>query len=110
MLDEELEWKEYEFPENVSQAEYNDLCQSGKYMSDDEAKELLYDWYGFAKEKIVVVRSASTYRKDRHNRIHKIGTADRRPLYCATDWHYIRFDVCENSYELFNDSLRHFMQ
>jgi hypothetical protein len=30
-------------------------------MTDDEAKDLLYDWFGFAREKVTILHSVPTY-------------------------------------------------
>ena len=77
-------------------------------MTDDEAKALLYNWYGFAKEKVEILHTAPIYEVNRHRQIRKIGEAERAPLYNATDWNYIRFNCGRMSYELYNDNLRPF--
>ena len=61
-------------------------------MSDEKAKDLLYEWYGFAKEKIKIHRTLPRYEVNRHRQLRKVGEIDRAPLYNATDWNYIRFD------------------
>ncbi|MEE0732822.1 MAG: hypothetical protein U0M23_04155 [Acutalibacteraceae bacterium] len=110
-LECEQEWKPYEDTDNVPQADYEKLadCSDTKRMSDEEAKDLLYDWYGFAKEKIRIHHSVPVYEVNRHGRLRKVGKLDRSPLYNATDWNYIRFDCGCMSYELKNDSLRPFV-
>lgn len=110
-LERELEWKPYEDKDNTSQADYDKLATAGgtEKMSDERAKELLYDWYGFAKEKIKILHSVPVYEVNRHGRLRKIGELERSPLYNATDWNYIRFDCGCMSYELYNDSLRPFI-
>lgn len=110
-IEREQEWKPYEDTHTVSQADYERLVdpRSGtRYLSDDEAKELLYDWFGFAKERIKIHHSVPTYEISRHHQLRKVGEVDRRPAYNATDWHYIRFDCGTMAYELYNDSLRFF--
>lgn len=109
-LEKEQEWKTHEIKENVLQDDYNHLSEQAdtKFLADTEAKELLYDWFGFAKEKITIHRSVPTYEKNRHNQLRRTGTADRRPAYNATDWNYIRFDCGEMCYELCNGSLSFF--
>ena len=95
----------------IWQEDYEKLadCSDTKRMSDEEAKDLLYDWYGFAKEKIRIHHSVPVYEVNRHGRLRKVGKLDRSPLYNATDWNYIRFDCGCMSYELKNDSLRPFV-
>ena len=108
-LERELEWKPYEDTSNVQQADYTRLQTAGgtRTLTDDEAKDLLYDWYGFAKEKIKIHRTIPQYEVNRHRQLRKVGEIDRAPLYNATDWNYIRFDCGCMSYELQNLSLIH---
>lgn len=107
-LEAELEWKPYEMPENVKQADYDKLIKdkSTRLLTDEEAKELLYDWYGFAKEKITILTSVERLEINRDgHRIRKVGEIVRRPAYNATDWNYIRFNCGQMTYELCNDNL-----
>lgn len=110
-LEREQEWRLYEDKENVSQEDYEHLVKQGdtRYLTDDEAKDLLYDWYGFAKEKVVIYHSLPKYEVNRHRQLRKVGEIDRRPAYNATDWNYIRFDCGAMTYELHNDNLRFFV-
>lgn len=110
-LEREQEWRPYEDTDNVSQQDYERLVEQGdtKYLTDDEAKDLLYDWYGFAKEKITIYHSVPKYEVNRHRTLRKVGEIDRRPAYNATDWNYIRFDCGAMSYELHDDNLRFFI-
>lgn len=107
-LEREQEWKPYEDADAVSQADYDELATSGgtDKMTDDEAKALLYNWYGFAKEMVVILRTAPIYEINRHRQLREVGAVDRAPLYNATDWNYIRFTCGRMSYELHNDTLR----
>ncbi len=75
----------------------------------EEAKVILYNWYGFAKEKIIIHKTIPTYQINRHRQIRNTGMVDRRPAYNATDWNYIRFDCGGMSYELYNDILSFFI-
>lgn len=104
-LDHELEWQPYEMKENTRQADYDHLRAAGRVMTDEEAKDLLYDWFGFAKEKTTILHSVPTYEINRHGRLRRIGEEERLPLYNATDWNYIRFDCGAMAYELYNDQI-----
>lgn len=110
-LEREQEWKPYVDTDNVQQSDYeqlrDDTCT--RVMTDAEAKDLLYKWYGFAPEKVKILRSIPTFEVNRHRQLRKTGEVERLPLYNATDWHYIRFDCGRMSYELDNDSLRPFV-
>lgn len=106
-LETEQEWKDFEIKKNVQQADYENLAkQSGtRFLTDEEAKDILYNSYGFAKEKLVIQKTVPVYQINRHRELRKIGEEERCPAYNATDWNYIRFDCGEMSYELYNDSL-----
>lgn len=110
-IEREQEWKPYEDKENVSQDDYEHLVKQSdtQYLTDDEAKDLLYDWYGFAKEKVTIYHSIPRFEVNRHRQLRKVGEIDRRPAYNATDWNYIRFDCGVMTYELHNDNLRFFV-
>lgn len=109
-LEREQEWKPYEDKDNVQQDDYAVLAAQPdtKLLSDEQAKQLLYDWYGFAKEKVEILHSVPVYEVNRHRKLRKVGELKRIPLYNATDWNYIRFDCSRVCYELFNDNLRLF--
>ena len=108
-LEREQEWKPYEDKDNYQQDRYDELRSAGRVMTDEEAKDLLYDWYGFAKEKITIHHSIPKYEVNRHRQLRKIGETERLPLYEATDWNYIRFDCGCLCYELVNDQLRPYL-
>lgn len=108
-LEREQEWKLYEDKDNYQQDRYDELRSAGRVMTDEEAKDLLYDWYGFAKEKITIHHSIPKYEVNRHRQLRKIGETERLPLYEATDWNYIRFDCGCLCYELVNDQLRPYL-
>jgi hypothetical protein len=111
MLERELEWQPYIDTNNVCETDYAKLKnQPGtRILSDDEAKELLYNWYGFAKEKILILHSVPVYEINRHHQFRIVGETEREPLYNATDWNYIRFDCGCMCYELENDNLQLFV-
>lgn len=110
-LEAEQEWKPYEDTDNVAQADYEKLAsdRSTEKMDDDKAKALLYDWFGFAVEKIKIHHSVPMYEVNRHRQLRKAGEIERLPLYNATDWNYIRFDCGLMSYELADGELRMFV-
>ena len=110
-LEREQEWQPYKDTDNVQQADYERLASQSdtEHMSDEKAKDLLYEWYGFAREKIKIRHSVPVYEVNRHRNLRKVGELDRSPLYNATDWNYIRFDCGCMSYEFYNDNLRPYM-
>lgn len=74
-LDTELEWKDYEIEGNVRQDDYERLVKQSntRFLADEEAKDILYDWYGFAKEKMVIQKAVPVYQINRHCQLRKIG-------------------------------------
>lgn len=112
-LERELEWKPYEMRGNVSQADYAKLAQgaeSGKfshYMTDEEAKDWICNEFDFDRSKITIIHEVDEWEINRHSQLRKTGKKiDRRPVYCATDYHYIRFNTSRWYYEVWNDQLR----
>lgn len=112
-LDRELEWKPYECQWNVKQEEYDRLRNDRftKEMTDLEAVELVASEFGFSSDRIEIIREVAQYEINKHNQLRKIRTVDRQPLYNATDWNYIRFNVRGNvtmRYEMHNGELKLF--
>ncbi len=110
-LEREQEWKLYVDENNYPQTRYDELKLSGgtRVLTDEEAKDLLYNWYGFAREKIKIYHAIPAFEVNRHRYLRKVGEIERLPLYNVTDWNYIRFDCGCMSYELINDDLRPFL-
>lgn len=110
-LEAEQEWKAYEDTDNVAQSDYEKLAtdSSTEELDDDKAKSLLYDWFGFAVEKVKILHSVPVYEVNRHRLLRQIGEQKRTPLYNATDWNYIRFDCGLMSYELTDGDLRQYI-
>ena len=108
-LEREQEWKPYVDTNNYQQSRYDELRKAGRVMTDDEAKDLLYDEFGFAREKVTIYHSIPAYEVNRHRQLRKVGEIERLPLYEATDWNYIRFDCGRMTYELINDDVRPFL-
>lgn len=106
-LEREQEWKPCESKYSVSQSEYDKLRDSFdvKELSAIEAKDLLYEWFGFAREKVEILDSLPVYEVNRHRFLREVGRIDRKPLYNASDWHYICFECAGYTYELYNDKL-----
>jgi len=117
-LEREQEWKPYDYKGNVSQADYTKLADGAEggrcshYMTDDEAKEWVCDEFGFNPAKVTILHEVYAYEINRHGQLRRTGKMlDRRPVYCATDYQYIRFDVngCW-MYECWNDELLKFSE
>ena len=115
-LDRELEWKPYEFTQNVSQAEYAELVKgisggSARYMTDDEALDWVCSEFGFDRSQVTILHEIDEQEINRHNQCRASGRKiDRRPVYCATDYHYIRFNAGRGAWqwEAWNGQMRPF--
>ena len=112
-LEREKEWKPYEDEHNVKQADYEKLVHEighgAHYMTDEEAIDWVVQETGFARERIRIVHELPLEEINRHGRVRRTGKMiDRRPIYDATDYHYIVFNVIANvahGWELHNDNL-----
>ena len=107
-LEREQEWEHYEDDHNVKQADYDRLKLSGRPWSDEEAKTWICEDFGFDPDKVKILHTVPTLEINRHGQVRRTGEADRSPLYCASDWNYVRFDVARMTYELSNGELRFF--
>lgn len=107
-LDKEFEWKPTtSCGTQLSNEKYNELmnCGFAEEMTDEEAKKLLYNLFGFAKERISIIATVDKYEINRHNQLRISETILRKPLYASSDYNYIRFDCGCMSYEYINDEL-----
>lgn len=109
-LDRELEWQSYEDEHNFSQQAYDELLHTGgtKVMSDEEARAILADEFGFSAERIEIIHENNMYEINRHRQLRKARTAERLPIWNATDWQYIRFNVGNWFYEMYDGELHKF--
>lgn len=62
-------------------------------MSEAEARQLVAEEFGFSLEKIEIVTTVHTYEVNKHRQLRKAAVYTRQPLYDATDWNYVRFNV-----------------
>ena len=117
-LDKELEWKPSEGTgTNMTQTDYESLlaCCTGDHgdphvMSEDEARMLVAEEFGFNPERVEIVTTVHTYEVNKHRLLRKAAAYTRQPLYNATDWNYVRFNVrgagCTWTYEMVNGELK----
>ena len=93
---------------NMSQADYERLCgrvdiKTWK-MTDEAAKILVNDEFGFEVSRIKIISEVETYIKEGNTaKVYQKFT--RPPQYCATDYNYVRFNVGIWQYEMINGSL-----
>lgn len=106
-LEIEEEWTKRPCDSNMKAEKYSDLLRSGatEKMTDAEAADYIFREFGFAPATIKIVRELDIYEVNRHRKLRKAGTEERIPLWCSTDWNYVRFNVRAFSYEVVNGEL-----
>ena len=112
-LEKEEEWKVSETSgTQMSQDDYLALERSGDIMTEDKAAEWVAEEFGFNPKAVKIRTKAQTYEVNRHHKMRNGETYERKPIYCSTDWNYVRFDVNGNitwQYEAVNGELYPYM-
>ena len=116
-LDKELEWRPSEVTgTNMSQERYEKLLANctghngdPHVMSEAEARQLVAEEFGFDPERIEIVTTVHTYDVNKYHQLRKAAAYTRQPLYDATDYNYVRFNVrcaaTTYTYEMVNGEL-----
>ena len=110
-LDREQDWKLSDRAgTHMSQDKYIRLRTAGdsRKLSYLEAKMLIAKEFGFNTDKIEIITEAETFEVSRHCRLRHKETFTREPIYNATDWNYIRFNVANLQYEMINGELEQY--
>lgn len=92
----------------MAQCKYNELRDAAGTikMTDEAAVAYIAKEFGFDAAKIVIEHKAELHVYTGAATTKEAGIfIPREPVYNATDWHYIRFRVCDVLWELVNDSL-----
>lgn len=92
---------------NLSQNNYERLAHSAyREFSETEIKAIINREFGFEFSQIELVGQVETWELDETGkRWERQAKYDRKPLYEATDWNYIRFNVRGNQYEFIDGEL-----
>ncbi len=110
-LEQEQEWRPYECEKNVGQKDYAELAEcvpsgAAQYMSDEEALGWVCHEFGFDRSKVTILHEIELKEINRHGLWRRTGKKiDRRPIYCATDYNYVRFNVGGWQWEVMNGKL-----
>lgn len=108
-LEREQDWKLSDRAgTHMSQDEYMKLHECGSSISEDTAKKIIEKEFSFQPDKIEIVPEVATYEVSRHYRLRRKDTYTREPIYNATDWNYIRFNVANLQYEMINGELEQY--
>jgi hypothetical protein len=78
---------------NMPQEDYLKLEKVGDELSDAEAKVLINDEFAFEVSRIKILHKAELDATPEGARHISLEEVPRKPVYAATDWNYIRFDV-----------------
>jgi len=99
---------------NMSQEDYEKLKKSAdnNALSESEAIILINKEFGFEASRIKIMIAVEIDVSEPNSRYLEIEKKPRKPLYEATDWNYIRFNIITRSgewtYEMVNGNL-HFV-
>jgi hypothetical protein len=108
-LDREQEWKLSDRAgTHMSQKNYINLRENGDSICYDTAKNIIAKEFGFQYDMIAIITEVETYEVSRHCRLRRKDVFAREPLYCSTDWNYIRFNVGNLQYEMINGELEQY--
>lgn len=98
------------FASNMTTADYVRLEKAGDEMTEERAKILINDEFAFEASRIKILYEVEIDTTEPGAKYLAFKKVPRKPLYCATDWNYIRFNVrgCagELYYEMINGNLR----
>lgn len=105
-LDRELDWQPAkDIGTNMSEREYQLLADNTAPMSELDAIRRIAHECGFDMSCIKLVPTVETFDVNKHQKCRVSGTYSRLPVWASTDWNYIRFDVCDNQWEIVNGEL-----
>lgn len=105
-LDRELDWHPAEdLGTNMSESDYALLADDEVPMTDLDAIRRVHRECGFDMAKIRIVMSVQTFEVNKHHKIRVKDTYSRQPVWSASDWNYIRFNVAGLQWEIVNGEL-----
>jgi len=105
-LDRELGWQPAtDIGTNMSEHDYQLLADDTAPMSELDAIRRIAHECGFDMSCIKLVPTVETFDVNKHQKCRVSGTYSRLPVWASTDWNYIRFDVCDNQWEIVNGEL-----
>lgn len=108
-LEKELDWQDTDGAgTNMEQGRYEHLERCGRKLTEEEAKQLVHEEFGFDPELVEIIAEVSTYQVNKYHQLRKKETFERVPCYEATDWNYVRFNCRGWQYEMVNGQLRNY--
>lgn len=105
-LDRELDWHPAgDLGTNMSESDYALLADDEVPMTELDAIRRVHRECGFDMAKIRIVMSVQTFEVNKHHKIRVKDTYSRQPVWSASDWNYIRFNVAGLQWEIVNGEL-----
>lgn len=105
-LEKEMSWVDvFDIGTLYNQKRYLELCEIGRKLSDEKAKAYLYNEFGFAKEKILLIKETEVFEKNKYRQLRVKERFTREPVYCSTDYNYIRFNSGNWQFEVCDGEL-----
>lgn len=105
-LDKELDWQPAkDIGTNMSEQEYAMLADDEAPLSDLDAIRRVHKECGFDMAYVQIVTTVQTFEVNKHRKCRISGEYSRRPVWSASDWNYIRFNVADMQWELVNGEL-----
>lgn len=104
-------WRPYEDAHNAKQSWYEKLAEDARELSDEEAIKMIADEFGFVPERITIIHEVPKQEISNQQRVRTVGQYERKPLFEAWDYNYIRFNVKANgtmAYEMVDGQLNLF--
>jgi hypothetical protein len=98
------------FASNMSAADYAKLEKAGDEMTEERAKIIVNNIFGFEASRIIIIYEVEVDTTEAGATRLTYKSVLRKPLYCSTDWNYVRFNIrgCAGPwyYEMINGELR----
>lgn len=81
-----------------TQTEYEEIERDassgiGRFLTDEEAIQVIADETGFDKDKVIIRHSVSAYEVSNSGETRNTKQIPREPIYVSSDYMYIRFSV-----------------
>ena len=102
-------WKPCSGGTNMEQKDYLALQKGQGAISVEKAREIISREFGFVPKRIAIKRDVATYEANRNGKMRIAEKYTREPIYSATDWNYIRFDIGGYQWEMVNGELKEYM-
>ncbi len=99
-LDKELDWTDAKTVGTVMcQASYRRHSVLSQELSEDEAKQLIYRFFGFDPNLVKIVREVVAYEVNKYGDMRAKEKVERVPIYLSEEDNYVCFECRGHKYE-----------